>query len=165
MDSIWSTTSSLRERSRLPGDRETQVAVIGGGMAGILIAHTLQAAGLRVAVLEAGRIGSGQSQHTTAKVTAQHGMCYDRLIRKLGAQKARQYAQANLAACKALDDLITTRGIVCDWQQERAGRMHQSGPRAGPGEPLPGLPGPERQDRPHRHRRFAAASHSQCLGW
>ena len=47
MDSIWSTTSSLRERSRLPGDRETQVAVIGGGMAGILIAHTLQAAGLR----------------------------------------------------------------------------------------------------------------------
>ena len=120
MDSIWSTTSSLRERSRLPGDRETQVAVIGGGMAGILIAHTLQAAGLRVAVLEAGRIGSGQSQHTTAKVTAQHGMCYDRLIRKLGAQKARQYAQANLAACKALDDLITTRGIDCDWQRQNA---------------------------------------------
>lgn len=120
MDSIWSTTSSLRERSRLPGDRETQVAVIGGGMAGILIAHTLQAAGLRVAVLEAGRIGSGQSQHTTAKVTAQHGMCYDRLIRKLGAQKARQYAQANLAACKALDDLITPRGIDCDWQRQNA---------------------------------------------
>ena len=38
----------------------------------------------------------------------------------MGAQKAGQDAQANLAACKALDDLITTRGIDCDWQRQNA---------------------------------------------
>ena len=56
MESIWSQTCRFRQREALPGDMKTDVAVIGAGMAGILIASALQEAGRQVIVLEAERI-------------------------------------------------------------------------------------------------------------
>ena len=53
MESIWSQTCEIKAREPLTGDRETEIAVIGGGMAGILTAAALHAAGRRVVVLEA----------------------------------------------------------------------------------------------------------------
>ncbi len=48
MDSIWSQTCQIPERAPLEGDIETEVAVIGAGMAGVLIASALQDAGERL---------------------------------------------------------------------------------------------------------------------
>ena len=45
-ESIWNRTASLRPREPLSGDRKVDAAVIGGGLAGILTAHFLRAAGL-----------------------------------------------------------------------------------------------------------------------
>ena len=72
--------------------------VIGAGLAGVLTAYFLQAAGLRTVVLEASRIGSGQTKNTTAKITSQHGLIYHRLLEQLGKEKARQYAESNQRA-------------------------------------------------------------------
>lgn len=74
MESIWSQSCSIRERETLHGNLEVEVAVIGAGMAGILTAFALQEAGRQVVVLEANRIGSGQTRNTTAKITSQHGI-------------------------------------------------------------------------------------------
>ena len=41
MESIWSKTCPIRERPPLTGDFRTEVAVIGAGMAGVLIAAAL----------------------------------------------------------------------------------------------------------------------------
>ena len=51
-----------------------------------------------MAVLEAGEIAGGTSAHTTAKVTAQHGLLYAGLRKGLGEEKAGQYAKANQSA-------------------------------------------------------------------
>ena len=59
MDSIWTQTCALHERAPLNGDLETEVAVIGAGLAGVLIASALQDAGKRVVILVADRIASG----------------------------------------------------------------------------------------------------------
>ena len=115
MESIWSKRCTLPERPALPGNLETEIAVIGAGMAGVLIASALQEAGRRVVVLEAGRTGSGQTCGTTAKLTTQHGLIYHNLIDRLGAEKAEQYALANQAALKEYHQLITGRGIDCDY--------------------------------------------------
>ena len=78
MNSIWSKTCELLPRDSLPGDTSAEVAVIGAGMAGILIAAALQEQGCRVIVLEAERIAGGQTRNTTAKITSQHGFAYQR---------------------------------------------------------------------------------------
>ena len=54
-----------------------EVLILGGGLCGLLTAFRLYEKGVRaMAVLEAGEIAGGTSAHTTAKVTAQHGLLY-----------------------------------------------------------------------------------------
>ena len=114
-ESIWSRNCQISERDSLNQDTETEIAVIGAGMAGILTAYALQAAGHQVIVLEAERIASGQTRNTTAKITSQHAMIYQKLIRTLGEDKARQYASANEAAIREYRRLIDAEGIDCDF--------------------------------------------------
>ena len=120
MESIWSQTCQFRQREALPGDLKTDIAVIGAGMAGVLIASALQETGRRVVVLEAQRIASGQTRNTTAKLTCQHALLYEKLTRTLGLDKARQYAQANAAALEEYRRIISARKIDCDWEQRDA---------------------------------------------
>jgi glycine/D-amino acid oxidase-like deaminating enzyme len=49
---------------------EADVAVVGGGIAGLTAAAFLKRAGARVAVIEAGRAGTGVTSHTTGKVSS-----------------------------------------------------------------------------------------------
>ena len=116
MESIWSRTCKLKAREPLRGDTETEIAVIGAGMAGILSAAALRDAGRRVVVLEAGRFGSGQTGNTTAKITSQHGMIYRNLIDSFGTDKARQYAMANEAAIREYRRMVESQGIACDFE-------------------------------------------------
>ena len=74
MESIWSKTCEIRKREPLWEDIETEAVVIGGGMAGILIAYQLKQAGVHAVLLEAERIGGGQTKNTTAKITSHVGM-------------------------------------------------------------------------------------------
>ena len=116
MESIWSQSCEIRAREPLGGNAETEIAVIGGGMAGILTAAALREAGRRVLVLEANRIGSGQTRNTTAKLTSQHGMIYRRLTDSFGKRKARQYALANELAIREYRRIITAQQIACDFE-------------------------------------------------
>ena len=51
MDTIWTRTSKIPASSALSHSIRTEVAVIGGGMAGILTAFFLKRAGEEVIVL------------------------------------------------------------------------------------------------------------------
>ncbi|HIZ56702.1 MAG TPA: FAD-dependent oxidoreductase [Firmicutes bacterium] len=117
MESIWSQTQSMPEKPFLPGNIEVEAAVIGGGMAGILTAWYLKEAGIDAVVLEADQIASGQTKNTTAKITAQHGLIYQKLIDSLGIDSAKKYANANLQAIKAYRDIIASLKIDCDFQE------------------------------------------------
>ena len=120
MDSIWSKTCEIPGRGPLRGELKTRAVVIGAGMAGVLIASALQEAGIKTAVLEADRIAGGQSRNTTAKITAQHGLIYRRLIDDVGMDRARQYAQANQEAVDSLRRIVADRGIDCDFEERSA---------------------------------------------
>ena len=113
MESIWTKTALLPAFPPLAGDRDCEVAIIGGGLAGILTAFLLRRAGADALVLEADRIGRGQTAGTTAKLTAQHGLIYARLAEDLGAEAARRYARMNLAAVERLRRLVREEGVDC----------------------------------------------------
>lgn len=120
MDSIWTKTCTIPKRTSLQKDIKTEVAVIGAGMAGILIAYQLQKAGKQVIVLEANRIASGQTRNTTAKITSQHDLKYASLIQTFGIQKAQQYAAANEMAIAEYQRIIEEEGISCHFEQTSA---------------------------------------------
>lgn len=113
MESIWMEGSEIRKREPLSGDIEVPVVVIGAGLAGILTAYYLKKEGIRAVVLEAGRIGSGQTKNTTAKITSQHNLIYSRLIQTFGRRMAEHYASANEAAIVEYEKLIQEKGIDC----------------------------------------------------
>lgn len=115
MDSIWRKITHNPERLALSGHIQTEAAVIGGGMAGILTAFFLQEAGVKTIVLEAGHVGEGQTGSTTAKITAQHGLIYDGLIHSQGKEKAALYARANSRAVEDYRSLVQSRNIQCRW--------------------------------------------------
>ncbi len=101
MDSIWEN-GRLPRFPQLAGDLRTDVLIIGGGLAGLLCARELRNAGVDTVLIEENRIMGGVSGRTTAKITSQHGLIYDKLLRKLGTERARQYWVANEAALAAL---------------------------------------------------------------
>ena len=83
MDSLWADTA-LPAFSPLERDAETDVLIIGGGLAGILCAYTLTQAGADCLLIEADTICGGISRNTTAKLTSQHGLLYGKLERLFG---------------------------------------------------------------------------------
>src|SRR5258707_12434942 len=90
--SYWIETAPAGEPALPPaGDLAVEVAVIGGGVAGLSTAWELARRGHEVAVLEADRIAAGVTGHTTAKLTALHTLVYDHLRRTRGREGARLY--------------------------------------------------------------------------
>ncbi|HEY0375627.1 MAG TPA: FAD-binding oxidoreductase [Pyrinomonadaceae bacterium] len=90
----------------MPQDISVDVAVIGGGIAGIATALLLKQEGRTVAVIEAGRVVERVTGNTTAKVTALHRLVYDHLISQFGEDGARQYADAQTAAIVNFDGRV-----------------------------------------------------------
>ena len=114
MNSIWTETVRMPEFPALPGDAKTDVLIVGGGMAGLLCAYFLQQAGVDYILVEGKTIGSGISKNTTAKITAQHGLIYQ----KLDAEQAQLYLQANLKALEEYKKLCETNN--CDFEEKDA---------------------------------------------
>ncbi len=113
MESIWTKQTCLQERQQLKEDISVETAVLGGGMSGILTAYFLRKKGINAVVLEADRIGSGQTKNTTAKITLQHGAIYHKLIEKFGEEQAGMYARANMLAIEEYRKLIEEKNIEC----------------------------------------------------
>ena len=117
MESIWSRETEIPRREPLDGDTEAFAVVIGAGMSGILTAYYLKQSGFDVVVLEADRIGSGQSGKTTAKITSQHGLCYAKMLKRLGPELTGIYAAANEGAIAEYERLIQKKGIKCHFEK------------------------------------------------
>jgi glycine/D-amino acid oxidase-like deaminating enzyme/nitrite reductase/ring-hydroxylating ferredoxin subunit len=119
--SYWlATTDNAPTHPQVSGGEHADVAILGGGIAGVTLALVLARQGVDVAVVEADVVGRGVSGATTAKVTSAHGHCYDELTSKLGADAARGYGEANERALAWMRDLVAAEGLACDWRDKSA---------------------------------------------
>ncbi len=114
MESIWQKTARLPAFEPLRGSKNTDVLIIGGGIAGLLTAYFLKQAGVDCCVAEKGRITQGTTSHTTAKITAQHGLVYHKLIKRMGIEAAQKYLAANQSAVETYGHLC--QQIDCDFE-------------------------------------------------
>ena len=114
MKSLWEGTASCVCFPKLDSSTETDVLIIGGGITGILCAYMLQQAGIDYILVEANTVCSGITKNTTAKITSQHGLIYDKLISRFGAEKAEQYLDANETAIRKYQEICQT--MDCDFE-------------------------------------------------
>ncbi|NLY19520.1 MAG: FAD-dependent oxidoreductase [Clostridiaceae bacterium] len=118
--SFWLASTDSDDYPQLSEDIKTEVAIIGGGMTGILCAYFLQKKGMNSVILEAGKIVSGTTAHTTAKITSQHGLIYNKIKNQRGLEFAKQYAEANESAITEFKKIIDENQIECDFTEQSA---------------------------------------------
>jgi len=119
-ESYWMSTTPESNYPALSGDISVDVAIIGGGIVGITSAILLKQAGVSVAVIEADRIISGVTGYTTAKITSQHNLIYDKLVSNFGREQAKQYAESNEAAIDKIEYITRSWDIPCDFTRKPA---------------------------------------------
>jgi len=119
--SVWIETGPAQHAfPEVDTDVQADVAVIGGGIVGITTALLLTEAGVRVALVEADRLVHGVTGHTSAKVTSQHGLIYDRLQSRFGIDGSRTYGEANETALGWIAERVEREGIECDFRRRAA---------------------------------------------
>src|SRR2546423_1032917 len=96
------------------------VAVLGGGIAGLTTALLLKRDGAPVAVAEAGPVGAGVTAYTTAKVTSLHGIQYQSVASSFGDDGARAYADANEAGLLQVAAFVDDLEIDCAFRRQPA---------------------------------------------
>ena len=126
--SLWAATGGTATYASLNAPLSVDVAVIGGGIAGLTAALALKRAGKTVAVLEAARVGTGVTGNTTGKVTSLHRLAYSELAARHGAGTAATYGQANEAAIEHIAGVVAAEGIDCGFRRVANYTYAESGP-------------------------------------
>lgn len=100
----------------LAGDVSCDVAIVGGGLAGLSAALELAQRGFSVRVLEAREVGWGASGRNGGQ--AIHGLACDQdtIEAQLGLDEAKRVWAMSIEALDLLRERIATHGIACDWQ-------------------------------------------------
>lgn len=113
MKSIWQDSIDKTTFGSLRESVSTDVLIIGGGIAGILCAYKLRQSGIDCILVEADRICGGISENTTAKITLQHGLIYNKLGRA-----ADKYLMAQREAMDDYERLCSN--IDCDYEKRNS---------------------------------------------
>jgi glycine/D-amino acid oxidase-like deaminating enzyme/nitrite reductase/ring-hydroxylating ferredoxin subunit len=114
-DSIWLQLTELRRPAQLAADLRTDVCVVGAGIAGITTAYLLAREGKRVAVLDDGPVGGGETGRTTAHLSNALDDRYHVLERLHGPDGARLAAASHAAAIDFIEQTVAAERIDCDF--------------------------------------------------
>ena len=119
MSSYWiNSTENLGKFKQIDSNYNTDVCVIGAGMAGLSTAYYLSKAGLKVIIVDKDNIGEKVSGNTTAKITFQHNLIYDYLINSYSYDLALNYLKSNRKAISNIKNIIDDENIECDFEYQ-----------------------------------------------
>lgn len=116
-DSYYAATAQRGPgHAPLDGDAECDVAIVGGGLAGLSAALELAQRGFSVRLLEAREVGWGASGRNGGQ--AIHGLACDQdtIERQLGLDEARRVWAMSIEALDLIRERIARHAIDCDWR-------------------------------------------------
>jgi len=116
-NSVWSEATPAPPYPSLEGNVAVDVAVVGGGITGITAALLLARAGRRVAVIEARRIGKGETGKTTAHLTEVLDVPYHTLVSRFDLDGARLAAAGQRDAIERIAKFADECAIDCDFRR------------------------------------------------
>jgi glycine/D-amino acid oxidase-like deaminating enzyme/nitrite reductase/ring-hydroxylating ferredoxin subunit len=115
--SIWIATGDIPVKEPLRQDLETDVCVVGAGIAGISTAYHLCRAGKRVVVLDDGPIAGGETGRTTAHLVWALDDFYCEIEKMHGAEGARIAAESHIAAVDRIEAIVREEKIDCAFER------------------------------------------------
>src|SRR5688572_23586092 len=118
--SYWIETGQGPHFPKLEGDYRTDVVVIGGGITGLTAAYLLCKEGRSVVVLEKGRIGMGETGHTTAHLTFATDVRLTELAKRFGKDHALATWDAGASAMDQIQAIVSEASIDCELRQTPA---------------------------------------------
>lgn len=113
---VW-LDAPLQQVRPLTADTYCDVCVVGGGIAGLLVAERLARLGMSVVLLDQGQLACGETGHTTAHFVTALDDRYMDLELIHGEQGAMLAAQSHAAATDYVEDLVRTLQARCEWRR------------------------------------------------
>ena len=113
---FWIDSAPLLSFAPLQNDIETDVLVIGGGIAGLTTAYLLANSGKKVTLIEDGLIGSGETGRTTAHLTCALDDRYYFLENTFGEEATRLAAESHQAAIAMIETISKNENIDCGFK-------------------------------------------------
>src|SRR6185436_9361326 len=115
--SFWTDSFPPISFSPLRENLETEVVVVGGGIAGVSVAYRLSSLGKKVILVEDGYICSGETGRTTAHLVTALDDRYEHLEKLFGEDGARMAYESNKAALDFIEQTVTKEKIDCDFSR------------------------------------------------
>lgn len=119
-DSLWLADGSLPNFDSLGADLECDVLVVGAGIAGLSIAYSLCKEGKTVIVVDDGSLGGGETERTTAHVTAVLDKRYAELEKWHGAENTRLIAASLRESIERISQIVIDENIDCSFERKDA---------------------------------------------
>lgn len=113
MTSLWLDGAAATLRRPLERDLTVDVAIVGGGIAGIATAYALARDGANVAVLERGELAEGASGRNAGFVLGGVAANYVAACRQYGAERATRVFRFTFANRALFRDAIRANAIDC----------------------------------------------------
>jgi glycine/D-amino acid oxidase-like deaminating enzyme/nitrite reductase/ring-hydroxylating ferredoxin subunit len=115
--SCWHSDAKSYRASLLRKNAICDVCIVGGGLAGMSVAYRLAKAGASVAVLDAQRIGDGETGRTSAHLVTALDRRYGDLRSCHGAESTRLIAESHRAAIDTIERIAAEEQIECDFRR------------------------------------------------
>ena len=115
--SYWIDTVQPLQFERLNKDIDTEVLIVGGGIAGLTAGYLLARAGQQVTLVEDGLIGSGETGRTTAHLTCALDDRYYELQHIFGKDKISLIAESHREAINQIERIVQDLHIDCNFQR------------------------------------------------
>ncbi|MEO7976038.1 FAD-dependent oxidoreductase [Flavobacterium sp.] len=115
--SFWIDTTPIISFNKPNQDIQTEVLIIGGGIAGLTTAYKLLKAGKKVILVEDGFIGSGETGRTTAHLTCALDDRYYFLEDTFGEETIKLAAQSHAAAIDEIEKIGINLNINCSFKR------------------------------------------------
>ncbi len=96
---------------------ETDVCIIGAGIAGMSVAYELSKKGKDVIVLDKSDLALGETAHTTAHLSYILDNRYVDLVKKHGEKKARLILESHADAIEHIENIVKQEIIDCDFKR------------------------------------------------
>ena len=115
--SVWMATPNTRAEPQLTSNVETDVCIVGAGIAGMTTAYLLAREGRRVVVLDDGPVAGGETCRTTAHLVSAPDTYFIELERMHGESRARLAAESHTAAIEKIEEIIHREKISCNFRR------------------------------------------------